>query len=323
MPSRCAVQLSPEVQKKANRAICKGYSASTLDTYEGVWRSFVSFAKKENLAYVMPLSTNALLAFILDLGDKFCHSTVVSMTSAISFFHKINLLEDPTKSFLVTRVLKGVGLASTKMPLKPMTREVLTHLINALPYVFPGYKGISLKAILILAYHGAFRLGELVRSNDLRHTIGLENVNFEPIDGKRGVSIYLRSSKTAKRPASIVIKAQDDPLCAVEAMSRYRKVRPKVGGPFFVNAEGVPETRDRVVRSFKACLSVVGYNPEEFNGHSFRIGRATDLAKDGYSSGQIKRTGRWRSDAFENYIRDSALPSARATAVGRGGPSSE
>lgn len=40
-----------------------------------------------------------------------------------------------------------------------------------------------------------------------------------------------------------------------------------------------------------------------FRPHSFRIGRATDLAKQGVSESEIKALGRWESRAFQNYIR--------------------
>lgn len=40
-----------------------------------------------------------------------------------------------------------------------------------------------------------------------------------------------------------------------------------------------------------------------FRPHSFRIGRATDRAKQGVSESEIKALGRWESRAFQNYIR--------------------
>jgi hypothetical protein len=41
--------------------------------------------------------------------------------------------------------------------------------------------------------------------------------------------------------------------------------------------------------------------------HSFRIGAATFAAAQGYTSCQIKKMGRWNSNAFEKYIRINAF----------------
>ena len=40
-----------------------------------------------------------------------------------------------------------------------------------------------------------------------------------------------------------------------------------------------------------------------FNSHSLRIGAAKDAAKKGVPAYIIKSLGRWRSTAFERYIR--------------------
>jgi len=50
-------------------------------------------------------------------------------------------------------------------------------------------------------------------------------------------------------------------------------------------------------------LHMAGYSPKSFNTHSFRIGRATDMALEGCSDQQIKLAGRWKSYAFKDYIK--------------------
>ena len=52
------------------------------------------------------------------------------------------------------------------------------------------------------------------------------------------------------------------------------------------------------------CLRNIGLNPDHYGTHSFRIGRATDQFKQGYSVERIKREGRWESDAVYKYLRD-------------------
>ena len=49
---------------------------------------------------------------------------------------------------------------------------------------------------------------------------------------------------------------------------------------------------------------------DRYNTHSFRICRATQLAKDNATEATIKSTGGWKSAAYNKYIRPnySALP---------------
>ena len=41
--------------------------------------------------------------------------------------------------------------------------------------------------------------------------------------------------------------------------------------------------------------------------HSFRIGAATFAATQGYTAQQIQAMGRWKSSAFQRYVRVSSI----------------
>ena len=59
----------------------------------------------------------------------------------------------------------------------------------------------------------------------------------------------------------------------------------------------------RSVRAGKSLLEKANFNPAHFNTHSFRIGKASDMAKAGASKTQIALAGRWRSNAYLKYIK--------------------
>ena len=40
-----------------------------------------------------------------------------------------------------------------------------------------------------------------------------------------------------------------------------------------------------------------------YNTHSFRVGKASDMAVAGVPEAVIRKAGRWSSDAFKRYIR--------------------
>jgi hypothetical protein len=65
--------------------------------------------------------------------------------------------------------------------------------------------------------------------------------------------------------------------------------------------------RSRFVRVLKIALIQAELPTELYNAHSFRIGRTTDLALEGFSSEMIRLLGRWSSDAYLRYIRPDCL----------------
>ena len=57
----------------------------------------------------------------------------------------------------------------------------------------------------------------------------------------------------------------------------------------------------------KQQLSELHYNPDHYNSHSFRIGKATTMAEEGYSDIQIANLGRWKSNAYKSYIKPQII----------------
>ena len=54
---------------------------------------------------------------------------------------------------------------------------------------------------------------------------------------------------------------------------------------------------------FGKCVEHCGFPANEYNTHSLWVGRATDLALAGTPDHVIRKTGRWSSNAYLNYIR--------------------
>ena len=62
-------------------------------------------------------------------------------------------------------------------------------------------------------------------------------------------------------------------------------------------------TADQTRQLLRKMLPSFGLNAELYDMHSLRIGRASDLIKQNYSIEQVKRMGRWKSNAVYKYIR--------------------
>ncbi|CAC5362368.1 unnamed protein product [Mytilus coruscus] len=74
---------------------------------------------------------------------------------------------------------------------------------------------------------------------------------------------------------------------------------------FNIDESGKALEREFFISKLKHLLGICGYNPQSFNGHSFRIGAATTAGKSNIEDHLIKTLGRWNSNSYCRYIRTS------------------
>ena len=74
-------------------------------------------------------------------------------------------------------------------------------------------------------------------------------------------------------------------------------------GPLFHFQDGAPLTQQRFVVELRKALQMIGEDPQQFGGHSFRAGAATTAAQQGIGDATIKLLGRWHSSAYQVYIK--------------------
>ena len=74
--------------------------------------------------------------------------------------------------------------------------------------------------------------------------------------------------------------------------------------PFVREEDGRNYTGADFNRDLKKLLvGIIDYKEGAVTSHSFRAGLATWMARAGYSDEEIMLTGRWRSQAFLNYVK--------------------
>ena len=111
----------------------------------------------------------------------------------------------------------------------------------------------------------------------------------------------MKASKTDpfKEGATIYLTSLATPFCPVKNLSAYCQLRGNKGGPLFQFDTGAYLTR-----AILSSILAKGLPGEiNLNTHSFRIGGATAAFKAGLSPDVIKKLGRWKSDAYQKYIR--------------------
>ena len=110
-------------------------------------------------------------------------------------------------------------------------------------------------------------------------------------DSDLGLDIYIGCSKTH--------------ICPVLAMSNYKsllKDRPQ-SMPLFIFSNGSLMTKTLFIKQVPLLLISCGISPNQYSGHSFRVGGATDAASSGLQDWELKVMGRWTREAYHRYIR--------------------
>jgi hypothetical protein len=160
--------------------------------------------------------------------------------------------------------------------------------------------------MFLLAFHAFLRVGEITQDNPSQsNVINLDQVSL-PTSDNSVVIDFCHFKHSNGRSFRLTIRCQPDPaFCPVVALSEYLSVRGGSPGPLFLCSPTTPVSRNQFNTSLNQSLAYNGLDLSKYKSHSFRIGSATEAAASGHSDSQIRQMGRWKSDAFKNYIRTS------------------
>ena len=115
------------------------------------------------------------------------------------------------------------------------------------------------------------------------------------------LQIRLKRSKTDQlgEGSTVCVGKTGEDLCPIAATLSWLVERGNAGGPLFHYADESPLTQHRFVVELRKARE----DPQRYGGHSFRSGTATVAAEQGIGDATIKLLGRWRSSAYQRYIK--------------------
>lgn len=208
-------------------------------------------------------------------------------------------------------MLKGSRLAAKNLAPDsrlPITFNILSNLVKQLKFsvLDPDIRAM-LKSLFLVAYYAFMRLGELVpkSKSEADKVVQVTDISF---DSEKSMIITLRHHKTNDSPTSLHLYATDTgETCPVQATKTYLSKFSHKKGPLFQFKSGSTLSYYFVTNMLSHTLTLCGLNSNRYKGHSFRIGAATDAAARGLSDATIQKLGRWKSNAFQRYIRFNAL----------------
>lgn len=296
------------IQSRVALLLKGSLAPNTIKTYQTSISVFKKFCKQYSFKLQLPFQTRHVVLFISYCFEWGCTpATTRTYVSGLSFYHKINGFHDPTDAFIITKLLEGCRRSrNTTDSRSPITLDILRKVLTSLTHCcHSNYETELFYATYSLAYFGLFRVSELVYTDEnYKHRpLQLNDVVF--IDDYQSVMITIRQSKTNQNgpPTVLIIPSEKGDYCPVRALLRYSKLRPSTGDQLFVHNDGAPLTRYQFTAVLGRCIRHTGLHNGHYTSHSFRIGRATQLAADGLPMATIKKLGRWRSHACKTYIR--------------------
>ena len=214
---------------------------------------------------------------------------------------------------LLHKTLRGIKshLGIAKRSRYPITVSVLHSIYKKLnPFCSLDTDSSMLWASFTLAFFGFLRSSEFTCNGkfDIQIHLSRSDISFYPnIFHPTSFEIVIKKSKTDpfRETATLTIGKSNSTVCAVTALQDYMlqtsSRQPSL--PLFQFMDGRNLTRISLTNNLRALLQVCGLDSANFASHSFRIGAATTAGAAGLPDWLIKVLGRWRSDAYQSYIK--------------------
>ncbi|MES9879362.1 MAG: hypothetical protein ABW185_00580 [Sedimenticola sp.] len=237
-------------------------------------------------------------------------STVAAHASALAYIHKGLGFKDFSDSFLVKQFLKGANNTKSAAPdtRLPITWDMLQQIVAAIPTTVKLYmQQVIFTAMCLLAFHAFLRIGEMCSKSSTteNNVIQRQDVHFIVDEtGVSGIELTFRRFKHSSHPVTLFLaQSTTKGMCPVHALQNYLNSSSHRNGPLFQLPNGQAVSYDFFNGHLKNVIGFLGLDTNLYKSHSFRIGAATHATMQGHSADQIKKMGRWKSNALERYVR--------------------
>jgi len=135
--------------------------------------------------------------------------------------------------------------------------------------------------------------------------LSLKDVAIDNRKEPRLLQLALKQSKTDtfKQGCKVYVGATDNIICPIKAVISYLSKRTNQPGPLFITKDGKGWTAAMFRAALKSLLVKLKVDKDHYNTHSFWIGAATSASLLNVPDSHIQLLGRWRSNAFQRYIK--------------------
>lgn len=296
----------------------------TLKSYNSGVVKLHRFAKVKNInrEQLLPISSTLVKRFVVWASKKDVEvakddesvksTTLKAYIAGIKAWHMFHDQAYPHEvDGAVKTLLKATKMIEARMNevekrRSPVLISDLVILLEILPS--QGELGLATLTAALVAFWGTARLGELLSDNMKKRLPTWEDLEWAA--DKSYVRILLIDAKTA-RPGEeqrIHLQRQNsvlDPVSMLEAWYSFRPRKPSEE-IFTLCVDGKKKRlgKQTTIERLRAVWNTRRPKGKQIlHGHSFRIGGASLRWNLGANRGEVKRCGRWASDAYLVYLR--------------------
>ena len=294
----------------------RGLTLSTQNTYASAKKRFVSFCERFNVP-PLPVSEEKLCNFASFLATEgLSHKTIKCYLSGVRNLQLAFGLKDPEVGRMarLQQIIRGIKFDNGKRRVPCQSRLPITpNILSMIHKVWENSQEQSAASLLwaaaCLAFFGFLRTAEFtvpsVQSFDSACHLCLEDVAVDNSEHPSRLYVFIKQSKTDpfRQGCTLVLGRTKKVLCPVASMMAFLVIRGNKSGPLFTFEDGSFLTRARFVQELKSALKLSGFDSDNYNGHSFRIGAATTAAEKGIEDSVIQTLGRWKSTAYLLYVK--------------------
>ena len=294
----------------------EAYAPSTRSTYgTGLW-TFHLFCDMRNIGehHRAPIDQTVLASFISTLTKVYGGGTIKNFVYGIRAWHMVHgtpwTTNDDQLQTLLTAAKKLTPTESKKKEKEPWTLAHLTKICEGLNMADP--KDAAILACITTAFWGTARLGEVtvpkltafdpsvhVKVSDVRHGVLDRNGLEETI-------IFLPWTKAAHNNGENIFWAKQvgiaDPYAALANHLQINDPPDNNHLFAFKHRGGMRPMTKPILLARISNIADTNRIPK-LPGHGLRVGGTLEYLLRGIPFEVVKAKGRWKSDAFQGYLR--------------------
>ena len=134
--------------------------------------------------------------------------------------------------------------------------------------------------------------------------LSIGDVAIDSTSSPSTIQVTIKQSKTDpfRQGVQLHLGKTGTDICPVYVILPYLAIRGPKPGPLFVFADGSFLTHPRYATMISSVLQQAGIDNKQYATHRFRIA-ATTVKEAGILDVHIKMLGRWKSNAYQLYVR--------------------
>jgi len=304
-------------------------SNSTWKKYASAFHAYKNFCRSEDVANMWPMEPDTVFCFIIwcrtELGLK--AASIRAYLTGLGTISKFMGFENQiSKKQLEKFLVRGLERADTTTVgsnriSHPMTFEILLRLRDVIEK--KTWSELSKQVVwtaCCLGYFGSFRASEILAESETvfdPHS----NCTWTDIRMRNGnsalVTLKCPKSRNGKPEEVEVFEFSDTRFCPVIALKKLKRFLKKHGSynpknPVFSFASGKLLTVSKLSKLLKKMLAKTEFGHLNVTARSMRAGIPTDLESrpDLADDRHVKAWGRWRSGAYQRYMKKDQPPRA-------------